>query len=214
VNDIICASLPLYNHFFISTGNWTKNSISNKDVIRLKVACDVMHLEARPSIYNTAINAFGGGGVNTNMYVSVFAFRTSYFLVSFKNVYPFCLHQRYNIYLRVQTLMNKVRDNKKIQLEATFLPKRKRVLNKRALSVLNTVAKKKKVASKPFHDATHDDLLDSQCSLSSCFQDFSQSQTVSLSSPVVQQAEQQPSKCTIACYFCSCMLCQYPYHFC
>ena len=64
------------------------------------------------------------------------------------------------------------------------------------------------VFKKPFHDASHDDLLDSQCSVSSCFLDFSQSQTVSSSSPV-QQAAQQPSKCTLACYFCSCILCQY-----
>ena len=167
-----------------------------------------MQVEARQSIYNTAINAFGISGVNTHKYVSVFALGLLILLVLSKICTPLVCTCRYNIFHRVNTLMQKVRDNKKIRLDATFLPKRKRVLNKRALSVLNTVAKKKKVESKPFHDATHDDLLDSQCSLSSCFLDFSH---VSLSSPVVQQAEQQPSKCTIVCYFCSCMLCQYPH---
>ena len=82
--------------------------------------------------------------------------------------------------------MKKLRDNKNIKMDVAFLPKRKRVLNKRALSVLNSRAKKRKGGSqalldsqsstsasllkKPFHDdATHDDLLDSQCSVSSCF---------------------------------------------
>ena len=51
-----------------------------------------MQLEARQSIYNTAINAFGAGGVNTNMYVSVFVFRTFYFVDSLNNFNPFCLH--------------------------------------------------------------------------------------------------------------------------
>ena len=49
---------------------WPKNSITNKDIIRLKLACDSMDIDARQSIFYTAINAFGSEGVNTNMYVS------------------------------------------------------------------------------------------------------------------------------------------------
>jgi len=67
VGDVICASSPLYNPFYIWTGKWPKKLISNKDVIRLKLACDIMEIEPRQSIYNTAINAFGDPGVNTNM---------------------------------------------------------------------------------------------------------------------------------------------------
>ena len=138
------------------------------------------------------------------------------------------------MYRRVGTLMEKIKNKKAVKLDATFFPKkRKRVLNKRALIVL--VNKKTPVSqsanrqrspvvepktapdginaldSQPSISASLfktpvDDLLDSQCSLSSSFLDFSQSQTVSSNSPV-QQAAQQPSKCTLACYVCSCMLC-------
>ena len=82
--------------------------------------------------------------------------------------------------------MKKVRSNQKINLDKTFLPKRKRVRNKRALSVRNKPAKKTKVVTedlcdsqsaisacfvkKPFEDVTQD-LLDSQCSISACFLD-------------------------------------------
>ena len=48
-------------------GEWTKNNISNCDIIRLHLACDVMELDARQSIFYTAVNAFGTKGVNTNM---------------------------------------------------------------------------------------------------------------------------------------------------
>lgn len=50
--------------------------MSNKDVIRLKMACDVMELDDRQSIHNTAVNAFGAQGVNTHMYVAVLVLNT------------------------------------------------------------------------------------------------------------------------------------------
>ena len=56
--------------FLCSTATWPKRIMSNKDVIRMKIACDVMELEDRQSIHNAAINAFAQG-VNTNMYVPV-----------------------------------------------------------------------------------------------------------------------------------------------
>lgn len=45
--------------------------MSNKDAIRLKIACDVMELDDRQSIHNAAVNAFGAQGVNTHKYVPV-----------------------------------------------------------------------------------------------------------------------------------------------
>ena len=64
--------------------------------------------------------------------------------------------------------MKKVQKKKTVKLQDTFFPKRKKhVLNKRAQRVLNKPpAKKKKDAKKQV-----DDLLDSQCSIGTCFFD-------------------------------------------
>ena len=43
--------------------------MTNGNVLRLHIACDVMQIDARQSIYYAAVNAFGSNGVNTNMYV-------------------------------------------------------------------------------------------------------------------------------------------------
>ena len=75
---------------------------------------------------------------------------------------------RYNVYERVKTLLKKMHGQKKINLDATFLPKRKRVLNKHPLRVLNKPVKKKKAVKKK---GQVDALLDSQLSISSCFFD-------------------------------------------
>ena len=48
-------------------GVWKKEIITNRDVIRLHVACVAMDIDARQSIFYTAVNAFGEKGVNTNM---------------------------------------------------------------------------------------------------------------------------------------------------
>ena len=69
---------------------------------------------------------------------------------------------RYNVYLRVGTLMRKLA-KKNVKLEATFLPKKKLVLNKRVLPVLNKPVKRRRPKV--------DSVLDSQCSLSSIFVD-------------------------------------------
>ena len=47
-----------------------------------------MELDDRESIHNTAINAFGAQGVNTTMYVSVFALQTFILLVVHETI-PF-----------------------------------------------------------------------------------------------------------------------------
>ena len=67
--------------------------------------------------------------------------------------------------------MKKVYRKGKVNLDKTFLPKRKRVLNKRTLSVLNVNPNKKiKVTSpQPLEDDVTQDLLDSQFSISACF---------------------------------------------
>ena len=57
----------LWTFLFTTSGKWPKKRISNRDVLRLDLACDVMELDARKSIYYTAINAFGDEGVNTTM---------------------------------------------------------------------------------------------------------------------------------------------------
>ena len=115
--------------------------------------------------------------------------------------------------------MKKVCSKAKVNLDKKFLPKRKRVLNKCTLKVLNAKSKKKKKVAQPqpLESVTHD-LLDSQSSIGACFLEsqsrsqvdgpasplashvpFSQSQTESVSSPV-QQAAQHPSECH-ACLF-------------
>ena len=45
--------------FLFLAGEWPKNEISNRDAIRLQLACDVMGIDARQSIFYTAVNAFG-----------------------------------------------------------------------------------------------------------------------------------------------------------
>jgi len=70
---------------------------------------------------------------------------------------------RYNVYRRVETLLKKLHSNKKISLDATFLPKRKRVLNKQHTRVLNKPVKRAKAKDKV------DAVLDSQVSISCLF---------------------------------------------
>ena len=48
-------------------GTWPKRVITNGDAVRLNLACDVMQIDARESIFNTAINAFGTAGLNTTV---------------------------------------------------------------------------------------------------------------------------------------------------
>ena len=68
-NIIILLVLALLTteHADIYAGDWKKKIISIRDIIRLQLACEVMHLEARDSIFNTAVNAFGEECVHTNM---------------------------------------------------------------------------------------------------------------------------------------------------
>lgn len=63
---LLIMALLTTDHARIYAGDWPKSIISNRDIIRLQLACKVMQLEARESIFNTAINAFGEEGVNTN----------------------------------------------------------------------------------------------------------------------------------------------------
>ena len=78
---------------------------------------------------------------------------------------------RYNVYERVKTLLKKKKNNKKVDLEKTFFPRRKRVLNRtHALPVLNKPEKKKNKAGSE-DTTTVDDILNSQCSISTCFFD-------------------------------------------
>ena len=46
--------------------------MTNRDIIRLQIACDAMNIDARQSIYYAALNTFGKKGVNTHMWVFVF----------------------------------------------------------------------------------------------------------------------------------------------
>ena len=61
--------------------------------------------------------------------------------------------------------MQRIKKKKTVKLDATFLPKNKRVLNKRALRVLH------KRDSKVKRPRPQLDVLDSQCSIASCFWD-------------------------------------------
>jgi len=73
------------------------------------------------------------------------------------------------VYSRVKTLLKKKEDNKKVDLDKTFFPRCKRVLNRtNLLRVLNKPVKKKKKAgsTKPM-----DTVLDSQVSLPCSFFD-------------------------------------------
>ena len=63
----VCLQATDHAILFSPAGEWTKSNISNRDIIRLKLACEAMELDARQSIYFTALNAFGDKGVNTNM---------------------------------------------------------------------------------------------------------------------------------------------------
>ena len=54
-------------------GTWPKGVFTNGDILRLHLACEVMQIDARQSIYYAAFNALGTNGVNTTMYVLVFA---------------------------------------------------------------------------------------------------------------------------------------------
>ena len=48
-------------------GTWPKSVITNGDAVRLHFACEIMQIDARESIFNTAINAFGTAGINTTV---------------------------------------------------------------------------------------------------------------------------------------------------
>ena len=85
---------------------------------------------------------------------------------------------RYNVYKRVETLLDKLSSNKKISMDATFLPKRKRVLNKKHTRVLNKPVKRAKTKDKEV-----DAVLDSQVSIS-CLLHSQESQSSPVSSPV------------------------------
>lgn len=89
----------------------------------------------------------------------------------------FCF-DRYNIYQRVSTLMEKIKGKKPVKLDAKFLPKkRKRVLNKRPLIVLNKKAQELKPAKRqrspvvPTAEPDDENALDSQSSITSIFWD-------------------------------------------
>ena len=138
--------------FFFFSGSWTKSVFTNGDILRLHLACEVMEIDARKSIFYAAQNAFGENRIHTNMYV-IYMFC---FLCVIKS--DVC---RYNVYKRVETLVQKMISNKKISLEATFLPKRKRVLNKKHTRVLNKPVKRAKAKKKEV-----DAVLDSQVSIS------------------------------------------------
>ena len=45
--------------------HWQKKMITNRDIVRLLLACEAMEVQARESIVNTALNAFGKDGINT-----------------------------------------------------------------------------------------------------------------------------------------------------
>ena len=50
--------------YLLHVDNWPKEKISNRDAIRLQLACDVMRINPRDSIYYTALNAFGEQSTN------------------------------------------------------------------------------------------------------------------------------------------------------
>lgn len=63
---LLVLALLMTDHAVIYAGDWTKSIISNRDIIRLQLACEAMELAARESIFNTAFNTFGDEGVNTD----------------------------------------------------------------------------------------------------------------------------------------------------
>lgn len=48
-------------------GTWPKEKMTNGDVLRLHVACDVLQLQPRGSIFYAALKAYGNVGVATTM---------------------------------------------------------------------------------------------------------------------------------------------------
>jgi len=84
--------------------------------------------------------------------------------------------------------MEKMKKKKTVNLDATFFPKRKRVLNKRALRVLDKkspVSKKAKRQQPPVDPKTDDEnALDSQSSITSIFWDSQGVGTTPPASPV------------------------------
>ena len=58
-----------YNPHLIFAGSWTKSVLTNGDILRMHLACEVMKIDARQSIYYAAENAFGKDAIHTNMYV-------------------------------------------------------------------------------------------------------------------------------------------------
>ena len=52
---------------FTRAGEWSKKTFSNRDIIRLQLACEAMDVDARQSIYFAVLNALGNKGVNTHM---------------------------------------------------------------------------------------------------------------------------------------------------
>lgn len=47
-------------------GNWPCNKILNVDIIRLHLACDILDLDARDSLWYLATTALGEEAVNSN----------------------------------------------------------------------------------------------------------------------------------------------------
>ena len=95
------------------------------------------------------------------------------FIACFGLLFNMLYLPRYNVYERIKTLFRKKNNNKKIDFQSTFFPKRKRVLNSaHALRVLNKPAKKQKTAASETQiDCLLDSLLDSQVSIASSFLD-------------------------------------------
>ena len=56
---VLCTVRNPFVSLLFLAGEWPKNEITNRDAIRLQLACDVMGIDARQSIFYTAVNAFG-----------------------------------------------------------------------------------------------------------------------------------------------------------
>ena len=127
----------------------------------MHIACDVMQVNARDSIFFAALNAYGHKGVHTTKYCLCYI---CYCLDELTMLYV----RRYNVYERIKTVLKKMTDPK-LDLQKKFFPSRKRVLNS-TLCVLNkpepAKKKKKKIAQK---QKKLDALLDSQVSVGSFF---------------------------------------------
>ena len=144
--------------FLFLAGEWPKKNFQSWYYsIETSVRCDG-HWCAPINILHSCQCLWKGKNTHYHVIFCVFDF-CFFSLRCFILSYAAC---RYNIYLRVGTLMKKVAD-KKVKLEATFLPKKKPVLNKRVLPVLNKPVKRRRPKV--------DSVLDSQCSISSIFVD-------------------------------------------